>query len=87
MSHFVIGNNLSFFLAHDAVLLFLAHKHLLHGIKKVFLADIFPAALYGIDSRFVDHIGKIGSNSAAGCQRNGVKVHGFVHFHVLGMYF
>ena len=45
VAHLMIGNDAAFLLAHDAVLLFLTYKHLLHCLEQILLADIIPALL------------------------------------------
>ena len=59
MADLVVGNDLAFFLAHDAVLFLLTHKHLLHRVKKILLAHILSAHFYSVDRRLVDHIRQI----------------------------
>ena len=86
VAHLMVGNDAAFLLAHDAVLLFLTYKHLLHCLEQILLADIIPALLYRIDSGFIYHIGKIGAYGPAGCQRNGIKIHGVIHQHILGVH-
>ena len=59
MAHFVIGNDSSFFFTHNAVFLFLTYKNNFHRFKKILLAYHLSAMLHGINSGFIDHIGKI----------------------------
>ena len=86
MAHLMVGHNLTLFLAHHAVFLFLAYEHLLHRVKEIFLAHILPAKLHGIDGRLVDHIRKIGANRAGSSQRNLVQIHRIVHQNILGVH-
>ena len=86
MAHLVVGNDTPLLLAHDAVLLLLTHKHLLHSLKQILLADVIPALLDRVNGRLIDHIGKIGADRSAGRERDGVQIHSFIHQNVLGMY-
>ena len=86
MTHFMVGYDAPLFLAHDTVFLFLTNEHLLHSLEQVLLADVIPALLDRVDGGFIDHIGKIGTHSAAGRKRDGVQVYGVVHQHILGVH-
>ena len=85
VAHLMVGNDAPLLLAHDAVLLLLTHKHLLHGLEQILLADVISALLHRVDGGLVDHIGKIGADGAAGRERDGIQIHGFIHQDVLGM--
>ena len=82
----MVGYDFSFFLAHNAVFLLLAHQYLFHRFKQILLADIIPSFLHRIDRRFVDHIGKIRADRSAGRQSYRFQIHAFIHQHILGMY-
>ena len=86
VAHLMVGNDAPLLLAHDTVLLFLAHKHLFHGLEQILLADIIPALLDRVDGGLIDHIGEIGAHRPAGRERDGVQVHRLIHQHILGMH-
>ncbi len=86
MTYLVVGNDLSLLLAHHAVFLFLADKHLLHRIKEILLAHVLPAQLHGVDRRLVDHICQIRTDRAGSRQGNLVQIYRIIHQHILGMH-
>ena len=83
----MVGNNPAFFLAHDAVFLLFTHQNLFHCLVQVFLADQVSSLFDGVDCRLVNHIGKIGTYRTAGCQCNGIQIHGLIHFYIFCMDF
>ncbi len=82
----MIGDNLTFLLAHDTVFLLFSHKHLLHRIEQVLLIHILSSCLDGIDRRLIDHIRQIRSNRSRSRQRDLIQIHGIIHPHILGMH-
>ena len=85
MADFMVGNDPALLLAHDAVLLLLADQDLFNRDEQVLLGDVFALVLDGIDRRLVNHIGKIGADRPACCERNFLEVDGLVHPDVLGV--
>ena len=85
MSHFMIRNNPSLLLTHDAVLFLLTDKHYLNCVEQILLADELSAFLYRIDCRLVDHIGKIRADSTACRKCDRIQVNGLIHQYILGM--
>ena len=85
MPHLMIGHDPALLLAHDAILLFLAHQNHFHCVEQILLADIAPALLHGVDGSLIDHVRQIGSHCAAGSQSDGIQIHRLVHLHVLCM--
>ena len=83
----MIGNNLSLFLAHDAVFLLFPDKNDLHRLKEIFLAHNLSAMLHCIDGSLIDHIGKIRADRTGSCKRDCFQIHALVHAHVFCMYF
>ncbi len=85
MAYLVVRHNLALLLAHDAVLLLLAHKHHLNRTEQVLLANKLPALFDGINSCLVNHVCKVSAHSSAGCKSYLVQINRFVHLYVLGM--
>ena len=82
----MVGNDLAFLLAHDAVLLLFSDQNDFHGAEEILLADIFPALLDRVDGSLVDHIGQVGAYRAAGCESDRIQIHGLVHLDILRMH-
>ena len=86
MSHLVIRNDPTFFLAEDPVFLLLTHKHDFHSLEQIFLGNHVSSVLDCQNGSFINHIGQIGTYRTAGCQRDRFQIHGFVQMHILGMH-
>ncbi len=87
MSDLMIGNDLTFFFAHDPVFLFFSYQHLLYRIEQILLADKFSSHFYRIDSGLVNHIGKIRTDSTGCRERDFIQVDRFIHENILRMDF
>ena len=81
----MVRNDLTLFLTHDTVFLFLTDKHLFHGCEQILLGNIFPAVLYRHNGSFINHIGKICTNRTACSQCNRIQIHTFIQMYVLRM--
>ena len=78
MAHFVVGHDPALFLAHNAVLLLLAHQHYLHRLEQVLLGHGIASVLNSINSSLIHHIGQVGSHGSRGGQGDIFKVHGLI---------
>ena len=88
MSHFVVGNNLAFLVAHHAVFLFFtADCHEFKGFKQIRLVDKFASMLYCIDCSLIDDIGEIGSYESRACKCKCIEIHTLIHMHIFCVYF
>ena len=86
VSHLVVGDDAPLLLAHDPILLLLAHQHNLHSLKKVLLGHCAAAVLHRVDGGLIHHVGQIRAHGSGGGQGNLLKVHGLVKEHVLGVH-
>ena len=85
MSNLMVRYDPSLLLAHNPVLLFLAHQDYFYSLEQICLGNCLPSILNGIDCRLIDHIGQIRAYRAGSCQRNGFQINRLVHPHIFGM--
>ena len=88
MTNFVIGNNLSFLVAHNTVFLFFTTDcYKFKRFEQIRLVYKFSSILNRIDCSLIDHIGKIGSDQSCSRKCKCIQIYGLIHMHILGMYF
>ena len=85
MAHLVVGHDAALLLAHDPILLLLAHQNHFHCLKQILLGYCAAAMLNRVDGCFVHHVGQVGAHCAGGGQGNLLKVHALIQKHVFGV--